>query len=64
MVIFDHGSESRRVEHGCLWRVPVSGFYKLRVGDYRIIYAVKDDIVFVLVVAQRGTVYELAGRRK
>ena len=42
----------------------LSGFYKLRIGDYRIIYAVKDDIVFVLVVAQRGMVYELAGRRK
>jgi mRNA interferase RelE/StbE len=45
--------------HGLL-----KGLSKLRVEDYRIVYTIRDDIVFVLVVAQRGIVYELAGRRK
>ncbi len=42
----------------------LKGLFKLRVGDFRIVYTIKDNIVFVLIVAQRGTVYELAGRRK
>ncbi len=42
----------------------LKGLSKLRIGDYRIIYGVKGEIVFILVAAQRGMVYDLAGRRK
>ena len=36
-----------------------SGFYRLRVGDYRVIYEVKDDILAILVikVGHRREVY-------
>lgn len=27
------------------------GFYRVRVGDYRIVYAIDDDVLLVLVVA-------------
>jgi mRNA interferase RelE/StbE len=26
------------------------GYYRLRVGDYRVVYAVEDDVLIVLVV--------------
>ena len=48
---------------GTALRGELRGFYKLRVGEYRVVYAVKGDVVFVLVVAQRGKVYKLAKRR-
>lgn len=35
------------------------GFYRIRVGDYRIVYAIEDDLLLVLVVrvAHRREVY-------
>lgn len=37
-----------------------SDFYRLRAGEYRIIYQVRDDVLVVLVVAigHRGDIYE------
>ncbi|CAG0971771.1 hypothetical protein MYXO_01344 [Myxococcaceae bacterium] len=26
------------------------GYYRLRVGDYRVVYAIEDDVLLVLVV--------------
>ncbi len=47
--------------------VPLKGklhdLLKIRIGSYRIVYTIKENIVFVLVIAQRGKVYELARRR-
>ena len=36
------------------------GHYRLRVGDYRVIYRIEEDIVTVMIVkiAPRGKVYE------
>jgi mRNA interferase RelE/StbE len=36
------------------------GFYRIRVGDWRIIYTIEDDILLVVVVqvGPRGDVYE------
>jgi mRNA interferase RelE/StbE len=47
----------RLVGHAGLWR--------LRVGDWRIAYAVRDEMVLVLVVAvgTRGEIYEMVRRR-
>jgi mRNA interferase RelE/StbE len=36
---------------------PYSGLYKLRVGDYRVIYALSADAVLVLHIAHRRDIY-------
>ena len=37
-----------------------AGFYRLRVGDYRVIYTVNDDVLLVRVieVGNRGDIYK------
>ena len=47
------------VEYGSQLHGKLKNLYKLRVSDYRIIYSVQGDIVFILVIAQRGKVYEI-----
>ncbi|HFD40370.1 MAG TPA: type II toxin-antitoxin system RelE/ParE family toxin [Anaerolineae bacterium] len=45
---------------GCVKLVGYDNLYRLRVGDWRIIYAVEDDqlIILVIEIAPRGGVYE------
>ena len=38
-------------------------YWKLRIGDYRIVYEIRDRQVFILVIANRKDVYELATKR-
>lgn len=38
-------------------RGPYTGLYKLRVGDYRVIYALSVDAVLVVHIAHRSDVY-------
>jgi mRNA interferase RelE/StbE len=37
------------------------GYYRYRIGDYRVIYSVDDDLaqVFVVLIAHRSEAYEL-----
>lgn len=50
-----YGKSLRRDLHGC---------YKLRVGEYRVIYQVKESDIFILVIGHRREVYEtLFGKR-
>lgn len=48
----------RLVGHAGVWRV--------RVGDWRIAYAIRDEVLLVLVVAvgKRGKIYEMLRRRE
>lgn len=43
-----------------------SGLYRVRVGDYRVVYRVKDDVLTVVVVriAHRKEVYRQVARKK
>jgi mRNA interferase RelE/StbE len=45
--------------HGCRKLSGYADFYRVRIGDWRIIYAIEDDrlIVVVATLAQRDTVY-------
>jgi len=36
---------------------PYSGLYKLRVGDYRVIYTVSTDSILVIHIAHRSDAY-------
>jgi mRNA interferase RelE/StbE len=38
----------------------LAGYYRYRIGDYRVVYSVEDELVRVLVItiAHRGEVYE------
>jgi mRNA interferase RelE/StbE len=45
--------------HGVIQLAGEEGLYRIRVGDYRIIYAIKDDVLLVLIVSvgHRSEVY-------
>lgn len=51
-----------------LFGLPLRGtlkqYWKLRVGDWRIVYAIVGREVRILVIAHRRDVYQLAGRRR
>ncbi|HEY9583049.1 MAG TPA: type II toxin-antitoxin system RelE/ParE family toxin [Candidatus Paceibacterota bacterium] len=42
---------------------PLTGLWKLRVGDYRIVYTVSKMSVGIFIVGHRDEVYKLALRR-
>jgi mRNA interferase RelE/StbE len=40
----------------------LAGYLKVRVGDYRIVYVVEEEVVFVTRVGHRGSIYRELGR--
>ena len=44
-------------------RKTLSGYWKLRVGDFRVIFRIKGKEVWILGVIHRKKVYEMIGRR-
>jgi len=55
-----HGLESNPRPAGCVKLESYANMYRVRVGDWRIAYAVEDDklIVLVLEIAPRGGAYK------
>lgn len=45
-------------------RGPFLGYRKLRVGDYRVVYRIVKQEVWVFAILHRKRVYELAGTRR
>ena len=45
---------------GCRQLVGYPGLWRIRVGDYRVIYTIEDDVLLVLVlrVGHRGRIYD------
>ena len=39
------------------------GFRSLRVGDYRVVYLIRTTVVYVVIIAHRKHVYEMAETR-
>jgi mRNA interferase RelE/StbE len=39
------------------------GYWKLRVGDYRVVFRVTADAMWILAILHRREVYEVADRR-
>ncbi len=45
-------------------RRSLKGYRKLRVGDYRVIFNIEDEIVKIFCIAHRSVVYRKIGARK
>lgn len=45
-------------QYGTPLRKTLKGYWKLRVGDYRVVYKVEGEEVWVLGIQHRKTVYE------
>ncbi len=57
---FDHlRNEPRRHRHIIALKGSLAGYYRYRVGDYRVVYSIKDDerVVIVATIADRKDVY-------
>ena len=48
---------------GILLRRSLKGYRKLRVGDYRIIFQIKDAVIKILVIQHRSVIYKNTGKR-
>ena len=51
-------------EYGEPLRKTLKGYWKLRVGDYRIVFKVTDDEILVLGICHRKEVYPLMENRQ
>jgi mRNA interferase RelE/StbE len=52
-------------EYGLPLRKNLGGFWKLRVGDYRVVFKVEGEMVYILAIRHRRSVYEdVTGRIK
>lgn len=49
--------------HGLPLRGTLKKYWKLRVGDYRIVYEIRSNAVRVLVIAHRKEVYRITSKR-
>ena len=50
--------------YGLPLRATLKKYWKLRVGDYRIVYGIKNNKVYILIIAHRKDVYTMAEMRK
>jgi mRNA interferase RelE/StbE len=52
-------------EYGLPLRKSLRGYWKLRIGDYRVVFKIEGEIVFILGIRHRKSIYEDAmGRVK
>jgi len=50
-------------EYGLPLRKNLGGYWKLRVGDYRVVFKIEGEVVYVLGIRHRKSVYEdMTGR--
>jgi mRNA interferase RelE/StbE len=50
-------------EYGTPLRKTLKGYWKLRVGDYRVVYLIEDQSVLIIGIRHRKEVYRLMERR-
>jgi len=44
-------------------RKTLKGYWKLRVGDYRIVFKIMDQVIYILGIIHRKKAYEKIGKR-
>jgi mRNA interferase RelE/StbE len=50
-------------QYGAPLRKTLKGYWKLRVGDYRIIFRIMDQVIYILGIIHRKKAYEKIGKR-
>lgn len=50
-------------QYGAPLRKTLKGYWKLRVGDYRVVYKIENSQIWILGIQHRKTVYEGIMRR-
>jgi mRNA interferase RelE/StbE len=45
-------------EYGLPLRKNLGGYWKLRVGDYRVVFKIEGEVVYVLGIRHRKSIYE------
>ncbi|MFN2357462.1 MAG: type II toxin-antitoxin system RelE/ParE family toxin [Desulfotignum sp.] len=50
-------------EYGLPLRKTLKGYWKLRVGNYRVVYKVAGDTATIFCISHRKDVYQMAGKR-
>ena len=50
-------------EYGESLRKTLRGYWKLRVGDYRVLFLIEESRVFILGIRHRKSVYEIMEKR-
>jgi mRNA interferase RelE/StbE len=45
-------------EYGLPLRKSLRGYWKLRVGDYRVVFKVEGEVIYVLGIRHRKNIYE------
>jgi len=60
--------EERLANHPEVYGRPLQrtlkGYWKLRIGDYRVVYKISGDTLVILGIIHRKTVYSQIGKRK
>lgn len=59
--------ENKLINYPQIYGQPLRGtlkhYWKLRIGDWRIIYIIKSNTVIILLISHRGIVYKEAKKR-
>jgi len=50
-------------KYGAPLRKPLQGNWKLRVGDYRVVYKILKDEIWILAILHRDKVYQIISKR-
>ena len=60
--------ENKLTANPALYGIPLRGtlrqYWKLRVGDWRVVFSINGPRVLILIIAHRRQVYKMAERRK
>lgn len=63
-IAIEEGLVTRPEVYGKPLRRSLKGYRKLRVGNYRVIFRIERNKIFILIIQHRSVVYKSVGKRK